>query len=203
MRIDAARAKFFELKDFFRNHKILRSTRISFLNALVRSRLTYGLQNWILSPRQLSQIESAYIGYLRHICKGGHQTKRVDHENTDTTKADHHYEHVKSAAKIREICGVESLKDFITSQQTRWVGHLLRSSNMRAVKQLSFESSKKHKSGTLPMTIPKIVTSHYLQKDTYSSAQKVHQDIMQRILPAKKLSTSKTRSRAPQKRCRK
>ena len=202
MRIDAARAKFFELKQFFRNHKIHRQTRISFLNALVRSRLTYGLQNWILSSRQLTQLETAYTGYLRHITRGGHQTRRIEHEKTDDLTADHHYRYVKSASKLRELCGVQPLENFIIDQQTRWVGHLIRSSNKRAVKQLSFESSKKHKSGTLPTTIPKLVTSHYIKKDQYSSAQNVHKDIMERNLPVTK-SKPKTRSRATHTRCSK
>jgi len=46
LRIDCAEIKFYELGKKFMNHNINLSTRVSLLNCLVRSRLTYGCQTW-------------------------------------------------------------------------------------------------------------------------------------------------------------
>ena len=61
LRIDAAENKFYELGRKLMNHKIMLSTRIKILNALVRSWLTYACQIWILTKRQSDHINASYM----------------------------------------------------------------------------------------------------------------------------------------------
>lgn len=70
-RISLAESKFNELKTKLRNFSIPLSSRVLFLNAFVRSRLTYSCQTWSLSTAQLSKIISCYIGCLRKMLRNG------------------------------------------------------------------------------------------------------------------------------------
>lgn len=64
-RISLAEQKFAELKSKLRNFSIPLPIRVKFLNAFVRSRLTYSCQTWSLSVQQLNKINSCYLRCLR------------------------------------------------------------------------------------------------------------------------------------------
>ena len=74
--ITAATCKLYELKRFYNNRKIQLKTRIQFLESLVRSKLTYGRLTWSLTKRQFDKLESAYVGFQRHVIRGGHQREK-------------------------------------------------------------------------------------------------------------------------------
>jgi len=60
LRINLAEAKFQELKPKLLNFKISLTIRMLFLNAFVRSRLTYAAQTWSLNIAQANKVNSCY-----------------------------------------------------------------------------------------------------------------------------------------------
>ena len=54
LRLESAEAKYYEIGKKLFNYKILLKTRVHILNALIRSRLTYGCQVWTHSRRNKS-----------------------------------------------------------------------------------------------------------------------------------------------------
>ena len=74
-RLDSAEAKFYENSKKLLNHKVHLRIRVVILNALVRSRLTYGCQTWTLSAEQKRKINSFYCGLLRRLVRGGFKRK--------------------------------------------------------------------------------------------------------------------------------
>ena len=76
LRIDLGERKFYELAKNLMNYKILLSTRVKILNALVRSRLTYSCQTWSISRVQFQRLSSVYCSMLRKMIKGGYRRKR-------------------------------------------------------------------------------------------------------------------------------
>ena len=126
-RITAATCKFFELKNFFRNYGIELQTRCKFLEALVRSKLTYGCQSWCLTKTQSQKIDSSYIGFQRHIVRGGTQklNEVLSHTNAKgETKTFKKYR-LKNE-KIVEICNRGLVSEFIGKMQKKWISHCVR-----------------------------------------------------------------------------
>ena len=70
-RINMAESKFYQQGMKFMNRKIKLSIRVSILNSLVRSRLTYGCQTWTLDKRQTDKISSVYVTMLRKMIRRG------------------------------------------------------------------------------------------------------------------------------------
>ena len=68
---DAATGKFYALSRNMMNSKINMKTRVMMINSLVRSRLIYGCQTWSCSKNQMNKLNSAYMGYIRRMVKGG------------------------------------------------------------------------------------------------------------------------------------
>ena len=64
-RITSGTCKFFELKPFFTNFKIKLHIRVQYFESLVRSRLMYGCQCWVLTKAQINRLESQYIQLFR------------------------------------------------------------------------------------------------------------------------------------------
>ena len=90
--------------------------------------------------------------------------------------------HVIPRERLLEICKTGDVADFLIDQQTRWVGHIVRSSNSRIIKQISFDATRKHKSGTHPLTACRQVANHYL-KNGYSTINAVYADLLEKRLP--------------------
>lgn len=85
-RITSATCKYYELKNFFKNFHIPLSTRIQYLHALVRSRLTYNCAAWSLTQAQFNKLKSTYLGFIRGMIKGGFS--RQDEVINYTRKSD-------------------------------------------------------------------------------------------------------------------
>ena len=139
-RISAAKAKFFELKSLFTNHKINLKTRQQFLDSLVRSRLTYGSQAWVLTQKQFDRLQSEYVYFQRFMVKGGFQRRqnKIQYE-TKSGKKGEFTKILLTNDKINEICGSQTVIEHIEKMQRNWIGHVARSENGRYIKQLTFE----------------------------------------------------------------
>ena len=72
-RINSANAAFGEHRTLLTDFRLALSSRIQFLNALVRSRLCYGAHSWCLRPRDINRIDAAYRSHLRSMLRGGNQ----------------------------------------------------------------------------------------------------------------------------------
>ena len=110
------------------NYRINLITRVKILNALVRSRLSYGCQTWTLSSEQKNRINSFYCGLLRRMVRGGFKRKedRMAFE--------------KSNKDILEICKTEEMSTFIARQQKCFLAHIIRTEDNTLVKSLTFNA---------------------------------------------------------------
>ena len=57
------------------NHKINLTTSVKIFNAIVRSRLTYGCQTWVLTNQQTDRIRACYTIMLRKMIRHGFKRK--------------------------------------------------------------------------------------------------------------------------------
>ena len=139
-RITSAICKFYELKPFFTNSKIKLHTRILYLESLVRSRLMYGCQCWVLTKKQLEHVESHYIKFLRYLVKGGNQRKPelIEYTTSDGRKGTFK-KLLHSNEQIKALINRPSLLDFYQNQQRNRITHwsrtpltLLRSERVKA-----------------------------------------------------------------------
>ena len=88
-RINSAQNAFAQNRKLLTNRNIKLETRVLFLNALVRSRLTYGCHVWKPSATEMNRIESTYRYMLRSMIWNGHQRVNppVTHQGTSSDEA--------------------------------------------------------------------------------------------------------------------
>ena len=115
--------------------KINLKIRALLLNSLVRSRLVYGCQTWVINSHQMNRISAAYNGMLRKMTRGGYKRKADSwafvHTNID----------------IQRMAKVESLESFVKKQQRNYIAHIIRKENSSLVKRLLFNNNFSHRQG--------------------------------------------------------
>ena len=149
-RIDSAEAKFYEHSKKLTNFKISLRTRVSVLNAIVRSRLSYGCQVWTLSAELWRRVNSFYCGLLRRMVRGGFSRR----DNSMAFKL--------SNSSLLRIGGTESMDAFIDRQQRKYLAHIIRHEDDSTVKKLTFNDDEVHVPGpyyTLRSTVLKRETT--------------------------------------------
>ena len=129
-RIDMAESKFYEHGKKFLNYKINLAVRTSILNSLVRSRLTYGCQTWMLTAAQMNHINSSYVSMLRKMVRGGY--KRKDGE----------WGYKITNEQLITMCKTESISSFVERQRKRYLAHVIRLPNKSITKRTMFNSDK-------------------------------------------------------------
>lgn len=137
-RIQMANVKFAEMTNVLQNFEINLRTRILFLNSFVRSRLTYGCQNWNLTSYQYDRLDIAYRNFLRRMIRGGF--RHIDENNND-------YRYVINNLRLHAICGTKDLNIFVKEQQQNYASHVIRMPANRSVKLLTFNDDKYTKRG--------------------------------------------------------
>ena len=135
LRIDSATCKFYEISKNLMNHRIMLETRVKVMNALVRSRITYSCEAWVLTQRQERRINASYMAMLRKMVRGGY--RRVPETNKFQL----------SNAEILARCKTEPLLDFVARQQTKFVEHVIQLDERRSIKKLLFNNSDYRKRG--------------------------------------------------------
>ena len=99
------------------NQKTYMKIRVSMLNSLVRSRLTYGCQTWNCNMNQMSKLNSTYMGYIRRMVKGGFNRReeswRFQYTNNDLLRI----------SNTPDIC------TFVRNQQSIYVKKILLKNN--------------------------------------------------------------------------
>ena len=129
-RLDSAEAKFYEHGKKLMNFHISLRTRVLILNALVRSRQTYGCQVWILTAEQKRRMSSFYCGLLRRMVRGGFKRKEGSMAFVKTNK------------EILDLCKTEPINAFIYRQQRRYLAHVIRQEDNSLVKTLTFNNDQ-------------------------------------------------------------
>ena len=155
-RIDTALNKFYELGKKLMNHKIHLVTRVTILNALVRTRLTYSCQTWNLSQEQANHINAAYMSMLRKMVNGGYRRQ------TGT------YRFVLSNRNLLEKCKTEDIHDFVFRQQRNYVAHVTRSENERLTKRLMFNGNEARRAGRRSTLYGKVVEQMEISPDEFN-----------------------------------
>ena len=117
------------------NYRINLNTRVKILNALVRSRLSYGCQTWTLNLEQKNKINSFYCGLLRRMVRGGFKRK----EDSMAFQ--------RSNKDILEVCKTEEMTSFIARQQKCFLAHIIRRADDTLVKSLTFNSDTTRRRG--------------------------------------------------------
>ena len=118
------------------NKSISLKTRVTLLNSLVRSRLTYGCQVWSLTANQYGLLNATYNRMLRIMVRNGFKRK-VDS-----------WAFVLTNIEMHKICGTENLEAFINRQQRAYVAHIVRKNDKSITKRLTFNADASHRRGT-------------------------------------------------------
>ena len=128
-RIDMAESKFYEHGKKLMNFKIHLSTRVSILNSIVRSRLTYGCQTWTLTQEQKSRLDAAYLSMLRKMIRGGY-ARQADSWRFKMTNE-----------KILERCHARTITEFSEGLRRSYLAHVIRLPNTSITKRIAFNSN--------------------------------------------------------------
>ena len=136
-RIQLACIKFAEMSNLLQNFHINLSTRTTFLNCFIRSRLTYSCQNWSLTASQFERLDTTYRTFLRRMVRNGF--KQVDRDTND-------FRLVISKDALHTTRGTRDVSN-IKTQQSNYASHITRTSYERSLKQLMFNDDVYTKRG--------------------------------------------------------
>lgn len=136
LRISLAENKFNELSGKFTNRKFNIKTRVEIMNSIVRSRLLYNCQTWSTTKQQMGKISSSYCKMLRRMVNNGFKRK---------VGTEFHYHYTNE--EILSICKTESISNYISRQQAKYLAHIARKPNTSIIKRLHFNDNKTIKQG--------------------------------------------------------
>ena len=134
-RIDMAETTFCQHSKKLMNHKVKIVTRTLILNSLVRSRLTYGCQVWLLDKTQIDKLNSTYTLMLRKMIRGGFRRKPNE------------WGFIFRNEDLLKICKTKSIEIFVERQRKRYMGHIIRRSDTAPTKKILFNNEKNCKIG--------------------------------------------------------
>ena len=142
-------------------------TRVTILNSLVRSRLTYACQTWTLSTSQRDRSNSFYCGLLRRMIRGGFKRK------TDSMA------YILSNEDVLRICNTEMLETFVARQQKAFLAHIIRRDDNSLVKQLTFNNDDNKRRGRFT-TLCKTVLQREAQSNERMSPNEFYRSAISR-----------------------
>ena len=159
-RVNSAHQAFAEHRKLLTNMHIPLSTRIPFLNSLVRSRLIYGCHCWRPSAAEISKIESTYRYFLRSMVWSGHTrvnppTLQSSHASSDSSSDEDEvdWRYKMTNVELYRITKTSTITDYFQKQQNQWISHTVRRSNHNLCKKLTFHSVQRTKRGRKTPTI--------------------------------------------------
>ena len=150
-RVASAHNAFAENRKLLTNQSIELATRIEFLKALVRSRLTYGCHAWRPSFSEMYKFETTYRYFLRLMIWNG--LTRVNppsseddlEDSLDDDTIDWRYR--INNQELYRLTKTETIEDFHRKQQNNWVSHVIRRRNDNICKILTFDTTRRTKRG--------------------------------------------------------
>ena len=150
-RVSSSYTAFAQNKKLFTNMNIDLHTRVMFLNSLVRSRLTYGCHTWKPTHQELSKLESTYRYFLRSMIFKGHTRINPPSSSDELCSSDEEDEvdwrYLITNDRLQNITKTESIESFYKKQQSNYVSHIIRQSNLSICKILLFHAEKRTKRG--------------------------------------------------------
>ena len=188
-RINLAHNAFAENRKLFTNFNIPLQTRIQFLNALVRTRLTYGCHCWRPSTQELSKLQSAYHYFLRCMVYNGHKrvspptnqisNSQISTDNDSDKDDESDWRYIITNENLFHITKVQSIKEYYEQQQQNFVSHIIRRENNNLAKKLMFHNERNIKRGRKsPSILEKVIKRSGLGKSEFikiSFKKKNHQ----------------------------
>ena len=167
-RINLAHNAFAENRKMFTNFNIPLQTRIQFLNALVRTRLTYGCHCWRPSTQELSKLQSAYHYFLRCMVYNGHKrvnpptnqlpNSQISSDNDSDDEEESDWRYIINNERLFHITKVQSIKEYYEQQQQNFVSHIIRRENNNLAKKLMFHNERNIKRGRKsPSILEKVI----------------------------------------------
>jgi hypothetical protein len=163
-RINSAKASFSLHRKMLCNKNIQKSIRVTFLNALVRSRLTYGCHAWRPTNSEISKLSSTYNRFLRSLIPNGF--KRMPPVNVDSDEPNWHYRTTNE--QLFNITKTMPLDKYFHMQQQNWIAHVTRRENNDIIKLLGFHNTKTTKKGRpIPSIMERVVKESKLDRSQF------------------------------------
>ena len=159
-RVASAYAKWNDLKQVLTDKRVFLTTRMKFLAACVRSRLTYSVQAGMLNASETNKLESIWMNFLRRLVRKGFERENVPQsrrrtrasrsshssqseptENTEEEDIDWRFKLTNE--NILNITKSEPISKFCLGQHLKYIAHVTRLPNSSVQKQLLFRTNKK------------------------------------------------------------
>ena len=186
-RVNSAHNAFAEHRKLLTNMYIPLPTRISFLNSLVRSRLTYGCHCWRANATELGKIESTFRHFLRSMVWSGHarvnpptprSSSQSASSSTSSDEEETDWRYKINNNDLYRITNTVTISDYVKKQQGNWISHIVRRSNSNLCKKLTFHSVPRTKRGRKsPTILERVISNSGMQANQFfkCSFQKVNQ----------------------------
>ena len=167
-RINSAQNAFVQTRKMLTNKNIELQTKIMFLKALVRSRLTYGCHAWRPSGPELQKLDATYRYFLRHMIFGGHTwfnpppragTQATSSEDSEDD-SEYDWRFLITNADLHSITKTMTVSDYYHQQQFNWISHLIKRDNDNVGKILTFHNVVRTKRGRKSLYILERVIQH-------------------------------------------
>ena len=158
-RITSAFSKFNDLKDVLTDGRIRLKTRVKFLTACVRSRLTFSVQACLLKAAEVAKLESIWLNFLRKLVRNGFQRVNVPlsrrrasrrsrrssttEEQPPTDEDDLDWRFRYNSDTILHLTNSDPIKTFCQIQHLKYIAHVTRLPNSSLQKQVFFRTNKK------------------------------------------------------------
>ena len=158
-RVASAYAKWNDLKQVLTDKRVFLTTRMKFLSACVRSRLTYSVQAGMLNAIETTKLESIWMNFLRRLVKKGFERENAppsrrrtrsrasrssQSEPTENAEEDDiDWRFKLTNERILNITKSEPISKFCLGQHLKYIAHVTRLPNSSIQKQLLFRTNKK------------------------------------------------------------
>ena len=159
-RISSAYQKFNELKQVLTDRRIRLKTRVKFLTACVRTRLTFSVQACLLKAAEINKLETVWMNFLRKLVRKGfdrvhvpesrrrrsRRSRRSESEQTNDEneeEEDLDWRFVYSNQNILTITNSDPIQNFCQIQHLKYVAHITRLPNSAIQKQILFRTNRR------------------------------------------------------------
>ena len=163
-RISSAYSKFNELKHVLTDKRIHLNTRVKFLTACVRSRLTFSVQACLLTAAETTKLKTVWMNFLRKLVRRGFQrvnvppearrrgSRRLRRSNRSTrsendpeveNNEDLDWRYILTNEEVLRITNSAPIPNFCQIQHLKYIGHVTRLPNSALQKQVLFRTNRK------------------------------------------------------------
>lgn len=158
-RIASAHSKFNDLKQVLTDRRIWLKTRVKFLTACVRSRLTFSVQACLLKAAELNKLESVWTTFLRKLIhkgferinippsrrrRGSRRSRRSENDTEEIeTDEDLDWRFLYNNEKVYQMTNSDLIRTYCQIQHLKYIAHITRLPNYSLQKQTLFRTNKR------------------------------------------------------------